>query len=377
MKDASDRLRQELKKKQDECEGYRKAHNEASEKFAKRNSWLALGALIFSAVGTSALWSALDETSSTTGGGGTQLLALWGAAIVGLITTICTGLQKTSWGSAALIKAHRDAAEGYRQISEDIERGLLATRLSEEIARKLLHSVDERIHEIRTTEPSLPGKLSKELERKFDQLNELRKLRQAGLADIHEAGSSDQLDRYFDARPLLVRILETWTGYREHLEHWTTEAIEGGAIVEILLLDPTSDHVKFRAKSLDTAEADVRGHIEDDLKELGKALNKVNQNQRYKDRLRIRVYDAPPVINMYRFDDTRLIGTYLWGEDSLLGPQFEVKETDHAQGALLVEQFDAHFENIWEKATKQVTTKKVKSTAKSVYVRKTEVIVEV
>src|SRR5215203_5721388 len=161
MKDASDRLRQELKKKQDECEGYRKSHNEASEKFAKRNSWLALGALISSAVGTSAIWSALNDTSPTSGLG-TQVVALWGAAIVGLITTICTGIQKTSLGSADLIKAHRDTAEGYRQISGVIERGLLATRLTVEIARKLLHSVDERIHEIRTTEPTLPGKLSRE-----------------------------------------------------------------------------------------------------------------------------------------------------------------------------------------------------------------------
>jgi hypothetical protein len=387
MKDASDRLRQELENRQAECEGYRKSHNEASETFANRNSRLALGALISSAVGTSAIWSALNDTFPTNGGG-TQVLALWGAAIAGLITTICTGVQKTSWGSADLIKAHRDSAEGYRQISGDIERGLLATRLSEEIARKLLHSVDERIHEIRTTEPTLPGKLSselerkfeqvdRELERKFDQLNELRKLRQAGLADIREVGSSDVLQQHFREKPQLVQILETWTGHREQLQHWITEAVFGGADVQILLLDPTSDHVKFRAKSLDMAEADVQRHIEDELKELGKVLSKVSQDGGYKGKLTVRVYDATPVINMYRFDDTRLIGTYLWGEDSLLGPQLEVKTMDDSQKALLVDQFDAHFKNIWEKATKRVTTKKIKSTRKSVFVRKSEVIVDV
>ena len=106
-------------------------------------------------------------------------------------------------------------------------------------------------------------------------------------------------------------------------------------------------------------------------------LSKVSQDGGDKDKLTVKVYNATPVINMYRFDDTRLIGTYLWGKDSLLGPQLEVKAMDHYQKALLVDQFDAHFKNIREKAAKQVTTKNIKSTTKSVYVRKSEVIVDV
>lgn len=58
---------------------------------------------------------------------------------------------------------------------------------------------------------------------------------------------------------------------------------------------------------------------------------------------------------MYRFAEIRIVGLYLWGEDSIMGPQFEIKAGYNAKPTLLAESLDEHFGHLWNNAARPVT----------------------
>jgi hypothetical protein len=378
--------RQKLEERNNDCLGYKVAHNQASEMYATRNSRLALAALVFSALtGTSAVWSALEATYFPTGGAPLPF-ALWGTAVTGLLTAVATGLQKTNWASLEQAKAHHETAARYDQVAREAQRTMSDASANEKQLGQALFDVDRHMDDIKTREPFLPTKFVPRPEPAAIQLN---KLYDAGLVDVFETRASgeaaDLLGERFQGKPQKVQILETWTGLAaQGLGTWVTQAVEDGAQVEILLLNPTSEHVKYRGQALantGVTSADVKSNIEGDLKILGQVLGKLDQNRGTKGTLEIRVYDVTPVVNMYRFDEVRIIGTYLWAEDSITGPQFEVKAVDGDESTPLVADFNAHFKKIWdlqgEHPTKKVRVEKVESVAKKVNVTESEVIVEI
>jgi len=208
---------------------------------------------------------------------------------------------------------------------------------------------------------------------------------EAGLVGIHRRRYVEMLEKEFEERPKKVQILETWTGFRIQLQEWISGVIENGAVVEILLLDPTSEHVKYRSQALGT---NVKGEIENDLVCLGRTVRELEQkNPEYKDKLQIKVYNATPVVNMYRFGDTRIVGMYLWGTDSTRGPQLRMKACNDCQKAFLIEPLDKHFNKIWQAepipgsgnkiVTKPVEVEEAQSGTESVEVTESKVIVEV
>jgi hypothetical protein len=183
----------------------------------------------------------------------------------------------------------------------------------------------------------------------------MERLSQVGLVDAFETRASGRaaalLGERFKSKPANVKILETWTGYGAQLYTWITQALKDGAEVEILLLDPTSEHVEHRAQALSPTGVDaqtIKSNIEGDLDILGRVLKEYDQNGGYEGKLEVRVYDVTPVLNMYRFDDIRIVGMYLWGEDSITGPQFEVKGTESLRRTPFADHFDAHFKRIWD-----------------------------
>ena len=156
-----------------------------------------------------------------------------------------------------------------------------------------------------------------------------------------------------------MNVLETWTGYRSQIKDWITEAVEHGATIEMVLLDPDSPQVKYRADALENM-ADVREEIKLDLKALATVLGELAQKSGYEGKLEIRLYDATPVVSMYRFDDTWIVASYLWGTDSIMGPQFEVKRGASTKPTPLAESLDEHFRNLWNKAARQIKVEKGK-----------------
>jgi hypothetical protein len=380
MADTLEPLRKELERRKDECFSLKEAHNRAAEAFGRRNNRLTLTALIFSALtGTSAIWSAIEATFSAP-----LPLALWGTSLTGLVTTIVAGAQKTPWGGAEEAKSHQGAAAGYDAIARDALRDLAETPAQAKRLIAGLADVDLRMGQIRSSEPFLPEKFLAKAEPASIQLN---KLRDVGLVDVFMARDSPSLlNRRFRSKPRKVQILETWTGYESQLDTWITQAVNDGAAVQILLLAPTSEHVKYRAQALSATGVTahyIKNLIEEDLRKLGSVLGKLDQDSSYTGTLEVRVYDLTPVVNMYRFDEVRIVGMYLWGEDSIMGPQFEVNEVKAIAGSErtpLAKDFDAHFEKIWnhtgKNPTKQVTFEKGKLVTRPLKEEEKETITE-
>jgi hypothetical protein len=347
--DGRDHLRRVLKEQSANADRLRWAYTRASEDRERLNSILTLVALLASALtGTTALWAALGDTVIGSGAwvGG---VVLWAIAATGFVTTVSTTLQKTKWGSADLIKRYRDAAGQYWGLSHKAAHAAESNELSEKELLRTLREVERGSTDLFTTSPSLPKKHSPEDRKEFQELDRLHK---AGLADVLD-GRQDIMEDYFRSEPRRVQILETWTGFRSQLKDWITEAVENGAEIEILLLDPTSPQVRFRNDALEHV-ANVHEEITLDLKTLGNVLSELEQNSNYKGKLRIRLYNANPVVSMYRFDDTWIIAPYLWGTDSIMGPQFKIIEGGTAQLAPLAVHIDKHFKNLWNKAARPV-----------------------
>lgn len=253
MEDALRQYRQDLEDRNDECLRFREAHTMTSQMYAMRNSRLALIALISSALtGTSALWSAIDVTYFASGGVPLQLTS-WGTALTGLISAVVTGAQKTDWASLEQAKKHHEAAAQYYQVAREAQRDLADTSANEKMLEKALRDVDAHIDGINSGEPFLPKKFLPKSEPASTQLN---KLNAAGLVDIFASRASgsgaDLLGERFQTKPRKVQILETWTGYGSQIGMWITQAVKDGAVVEILLLDPASEQVKYRAHALNT-----------------------------------------------------------------------------------------------------------------------------
>src|SRR5829696_3087929 len=207
---------------------------------------------------------------------------------------------------------------------------------------------------------SLQGVL-KEQDKRLQQLDQLRK---AGLQNIDQGRDIVTLQALFRSEPtqvpIQVRILETWTGHREAgIDEWVRKAVrEYTAKVKILLLNPESDQVRYRAAAVDEDVDTIKFSIKADLAKLEKVRRNLHEISHDSD-IEIRVYDASPSVNMFRFDDIRIFGLYLYGLDSLNSPQFtvdtsgryvepagdtfKVETKEHFVARLL----DDHFDNLW------------------------------
>ena len=178
------------------------------------------------------------------------------------------------------------------------------------------------------------------LNERDDRLQQLDMFHVAGLTGIRETRHFETIEEKLKSSPKQVRILETWTGHRESgIDKLIRGAVENGTEkVEILLLNPESDQVGYRAKALDEDVDEVRSSIKADLVKLQKV-----RLDGHKDKIELRVYDASPSVNMFSFDDFRLMGLYLRGFDSIESTQFSVSTRDR----FLAVQLDRHFENLW------------------------------
>jgi len=347
MEDTLKLLRSEVSQRQDECFHLKEAHYRAAETFDRRNNTLTLIAVISSSVtGGSAIWSAFAATVSAP-----LPIALWATALASVITTIVTGVQKSRLGSAEEARNHHKAAMGYAELARAARR-LAESDYDEEKLRSALADVDAGFNQTSSLAPFLPEKFLLEAAPAV-QIERLSQVGLVGAFETRDSGTAAELlGKRFKSKPAKVQILETWTGYGAQLYSWITHALEDGANVQILLLDPTSEHVEHRAQALSSTGVDaqtIKSNIEGDLDILERVLKEYDhENGGYEGKLEVRVYDVTPVVNMYRFDDIRIVGTYLWGEDSITGPQFEVKGTEGSGRTPFADDFDAHFKKIWD-----------------------------
>jgi len=199
--------------------------------------------------------------------------------------------------------------------------------------------------------------LTKVLNDREGYSEQLVQFQTAGVTGVRKGRSSDWLEEMFSSKPKDVRILETWTGHRgARMATWIHKAAEAGSVdqVRILLLDPDSDHVGYRARALGwhpddqaKAEARMKWEIETDLEEIMEIC------KGHEETIKIKLYDASPTVNMFCFDDIRIFGLYLRGTDSVESAQFIVDTTD-IPNTFLAQQLDDHFEKLWSSGETRV-----------------------
>ncbi|WP_189080618.1 DUF5919 domain-containing protein [Mangrovihabitans endophyticus] len=143
-----------------------------------------------------------------------------------------------------------------------------------------------------------------------------------------------------------IRILDTWTllldgRARGRTEQAMREALEQGATIRVLLLDPDSAAARQRAEELERRQIDVAAQIRDNLRHLQEFRAGLATGQR--SRLRICVYDASPSIQLYQWDGRALISFFPIGKVSFDVPQLEV-DMASPWGQFV----DRRFDELWD-----------------------------
>ncbi|MDI6097065.1 hypothetical protein QLQ12_00390 [Actinoplanes sp. NEAU-A12] len=125
-----------------------------------------------------------------------------------------------------------------------------------------------------------------------------------------------------------IRILDTWTILLDGRTRARTfsamrEALEQGATIRVLLLDPNSAAAQQRAEELERRQIDVTAQIMDNLRNLH-AFREQLDGPDMRSRLKVCVYDASPSIQLYQWDGRALISFFPIGKVSFDVPQLEV-----------------------------------------------------
>src|SRR5215203_994340 len=182
-----------------------------------------------------------------------------------------------------------------------------------------------------------------------DLLNENTNFRQEGLLTIHASLKEDLLVRKFAEATAKkekgeIRILVTRTAMDRMVSEYIPEAVKEGCKVKVLLLNPQSAQVAYRAHHLGKGrtEDELRRQIVNELKHLTEACAERPGLPGPCD-ITIKVYDAAPIFHMYDFGDTKLIGMCWRGTYSSWGPQFEIQE-----GTRLASLVNDHFDDLWD-----------------------------
>jgi hypothetical protein len=170
----------------------------------------------------------------------------------------------------------------------------------------------------------------------------LEKFHKSGLERIHDSLPIELLEENFRKPSPRIRVLQTWTGFRDQglMGLLFTAAQTKGRTVQVLLLDPNSEQVRYRANAMDTVDEEgARTDIVGDLNELCRLRNKLPEECG----IEVRVYDAHPAIHIYDFYDTKILGIHWRQIRSIKGPQLEIVGATSD----LALRLDSHFDSLW------------------------------
>ncbi|SFF28493.1 hypothetical protein SAMN05421541_108140 [Actinoplanes philippinensis] len=178
----------------------------------------------------------------------------------------------------------------------------------------------------------------------FDPLFE-----EARKARVQEHDRFDQtafIDRIRETRRN-IRILDTWTillqgKARARTLHAMREALEQGATIRVLLLDPGSAAAQQRTDELERRQIDVAAQIMENLRHLH-AFREGLDSAEQRSLLKVCVYDASPSIQLYQWDGRALISFFPIGKVSFDVPQLEV-DMASPWGQFV----DRRFDELWD-----------------------------
>lgn len=201
----------------------------------------------------------------------------------------------------------------------------------------------------------LRNAFSKEVEWTLTQIinersAELDQLRRAGVKTVYRRLAHATLIDHFETASRSIRILQTWSGDFNQLGDTLARAAMRGCEIKILLLNPESFQAEQRGKDLGYVDSDVvKALIQNDLEVIRKCSSRCGKDV---DNIKIRLYDATPVIPIYGYDDTNVMGIYWHQMHSQEGPQLEVYNPEmdaeyHHSTKYLAEAVAEHFDALW------------------------------
>ncbi|MEJ3746685.1 hypothetical protein WEI85_25780 [Actinomycetes bacterium KLBMP 9797] len=163
----------------------------------------------------------------------------------------------------------------------------------------------------------------------------------------HRTLNHEQLVGNIATAAVEVDILETWTGlledrHRERFLDAVTTALRRGVEVRVLLLDPESSAAEQRAEELHHTQVPLL--IMDNLRHLyhlRRGLDPLVARQ-----LQVRVYDASPSIQLYRWDDKAFISFFPVGVRA-----YDARQIEAFMSSPLGEFVASRFEDLWNEST--------------------------
>jgi len=163
----------------------------------------------------------------------------------------------------------------------------------------------------------------------------------------HRTLDHDQLIGHIAAAQTDVDILETWTGlledsHRDRFLGALQTALGYGVDVRVLLLDPDSAAAEQRAEELHHAQVPLL--IMDNLRYLYRLRRDLDP--RLARQLQVRVYDASPSVQLYRWDDKALISFFPVGVRA-----YDARQIEAYMDSPLGQFMESRFDELWSSTT--------------------------
>lgn len=142
-----------------------------------------------------------------------------------------------------------------------------------------------------------------------------------------------------------IRILTIWIPYLEMFLDSLYIALQAGACVEILMLEPNSPAAELRSRAISSVGMTGRNRVQkgvaDNLAMLAEVAQSLPEPQRQ--RLHVHFYHSLPSVLLYQVDQFCLAGFYLHGRMASHTPQLQVNIR-----SLLGQALQTEFETLWK-----------------------------
>ncbi|MER7459694.1 DUF5919 domain-containing protein [Micromonospora sp. NPDC126480] len=172
-----------------------------------------------------------------------------------------------------------------------------------------------------------------------------RELQTASIIEHPRLDRDALIERVAQSRET-VAILETWTSmlegpYAARFAEALRCALANGAVVRVLLLDPDSPAVRLRGAELRRRDASVA--ILNNVWHLARLREQLPESSRA--RLRVRIYNAAPSVQMYRWDGKAFISFF-----PVRGSTFDTQQIEAYVSTPLGEFVADRFTELWATA---------------------------
>lgn len=169
-----------------------------------------------------------------------------------------------------------------------------------------------------------------------------------GAARVYDNLPEEILQRMVEKSRSSVRFMGIWTSQLgASLQRSMMEAVEKGASIEVLLLNPDSPAAIQRSRDLGNEDEYTSDHIRGNIMDLKRLMRKLKDKNVDASRIRLKLYDATPSRVVYIADETTLIGSHPVGELSRDAPYILA----FGENSGLYKSMKHHFENLWRSDT--------------------------